>query len=127
MNETTPAAEAVTINLGNINEGAALDAFEMALMKVLENIGDLSTIATAPRAITLRVDFKPHSDRIKVETEFSVKTTLAGIEKHKSQIFVGRSEEGQAVAFDADPRQMPLWKVPKAPESPVIQFSNGSK
>jgi hypothetical protein len=70
--------ELLTVNIGNINEGAAVDAFDLELRKVLENIADLSTVATATRSITLRVDFKPESDRCKVHTEFVVSTKLAG-------------------------------------------------
>jgi hypothetical protein len=117
--------DAATINIGNINEGAAIDAFDMELRKVLENISDLSTVATADRTITLRVTFKPESDRCKVHTEFAIATKLAGIEKHVSKIFVAKTDDGELVALDADPRQMPLWQTPKKAEPPVIQFSNG--
>jgi len=120
--------ELLTVNIGNINEGAAVDAFDLELRKILENIADLSTVATATRSITLRVDFKPESDRCKVHTEFVVSTKLAGIEKHKSQIYVGRSTEGALIAFDADPRQMPLWEAPRSSMPPIVQFdAKGSK
>ena len=115
-------AEAVTINIGNINEGAAIEAFDLELRKILENIGDLSTPATATRAITLQVVFKPHSDRCQVETEFRCTSKLAPIETHKSKIFVGRTEDGAVVAFDGDPRQMPLWSAPKPKEVKPLAF-----
>jgi hypothetical protein len=73
------------------------------------------------------VDFKPHSDRCQVETEFHCVSKFARIETHKSKIFVGRTDEGATVAFDADPRQMPLWSVPKPRETPVVEFGTGSK
>jgi hypothetical protein len=119
--------DAVTINIGNINEGAAIDAFDLELRKVLENIADLSTVATADRAITLKVTFKPESDRCKVHTEFSISTKLAGIEKYVSKIFVAKTDEGALVALDADPRQMPLWETPAKSQPPVIQFANGKQ
>jgi hypothetical protein len=121
-----PESDMATINIGNINGGAAVDQFELALQKVLENIVDLSTVATATRSVTLQVVFKPHSDRIKVETEIHVSAKLATTETHKSQMFVARVEGG-LVGLDADPRQIPLWKAEKPAESPVIQFSNGHK
>jgi hypothetical protein len=119
--------DAVTVNIGNINEGAAIDAFDLELRKVLENIADLSTVATADRAITLKVTFKPESDRCKVHTEFSISTKLAGIEKHVSKIFVAKTDSGALVALDADPRQMPLWETPAKSQPPVIQFANGKQ
>ena len=117
--------DVVPINIGNINNGAAIDLFDQALAKVLENIADLSTEPTATRAITLTVVFKPHSDRIKVETEMGVAAKLATPERSKAHVFLARSDGGGIVALDADPRQMPLWTAPKAPEHPVIKFSNG--
>jgi hypothetical protein len=125
--EQDPQLEPASINIGNINEGAAIDAFDLELRKVLENIADLSTVATATRSITLKVDFKPESDRCKVHTEFSISAKLAGIEKHVSKIYVAKSDDGALVALDADPRQMPLWATPKRAEPPVIQFANSTK
>jgi len=121
------AEEPVTINIGNINEGAAVDAFDLELRKVLENIGDLSTVATATRSIVLRVDFKPESDRCKVHTEFQCQSKLAPIEKHKSKIFVGRTEDGAMVALDNDPRQMQLWEAPKPKQIPIVEFASGKQ
>jgi hypothetical protein len=114
--------DVATINIGNINEGAAIEAFDLELRKILENIGDLSTPACATRAVKLEVIFKPHSDRCQVETEFRCTSKLAAIEKHQSKIFVGRTEEGAVVAFDADPRQMPLWSAPKPKEVKPLEF-----
>ena len=127
VDKTGNDSDVATINIGNINGGAIIDQFDMALEKVLANIIDLSTVATATRSITLELVLKPHSDRIKVETEIHVKTKLAGAEANKAQFFVGRTEEGAIVALDADPRQMPLWKVEKAAQPPVIQFRADTK
>lgn len=115
--------ELATINIGNINEGAMIDGFDLELRKALENIADLSTPATATRTVTLSLTLKPHSDRVVIETEFRCASKLAGIETHKSKIFLGRAEEGALVAFDADPRQMPLWSPPKPAKVPEpIEF-----
>lgn len=122
-----PSDEPVSINIGNINKGAAVDQFDLALDKVLANIADLSTVATATRKITLEVVFKPHSDRIKVETEVHVSAKLATAESSKAQVFLARAESGGIVALDEDPRQMPLWKTPAPEPMPVIQFSNGKQ
>lgn len=116
-----------TINIGNINKGAAVDQFDLALDKVLANISDLSTKATAPRKITLEVIFKPHSDRIKIETEVHVSAKLATCEASKAECFLARTEQGGIVALDSDPRQMPLWSTPTPAPLPVIQFSNGKQ
>jgi hypothetical protein len=116
-------AEPATINIGNINEGVVMDAFQLELQKVMENIADLSTVATATRSITLKFDLKPESDRCRVHTEFSTSTKLAPIETHKAKLFMARTDEGALVALDEDPRQMPLWESPKKAQPPVIQFA----
>lgn len=119
----TKTTDAATINIGNINEGAALDLFDLELRKVLENVADLSTVATATRTITLKFDFKPESDRCKVHCELTAKTSLAPVEKNVNKMFVAKTEDGALVALDADPRQMPLWESPKKSQPPVIQFA----
>lgn len=127
MAKETPKSELATINIGNINEGAMIDGFEIELQKALANIADLNTPATATRAVTLQLILKPHSDRIVIETEFRCACKLAPIETHKSKVFLGRTEQGGLVAFDGDPRQMPLWAPPKPAEAPKpIEFRQGS-
>jgi hypothetical protein len=119
-------ADLATINIGNVNGGAMIDGFEIELRKALENIADPNTPATATRSINLQLTLKPHSDRVVIETEFRCGTKLAAIEVHKSKIFLGRAEEGGLVAFDADPRQMPLWSPPRpARVGEPIQFKAG--
>lgn len=118
-----PESELIPINIGNINEGAMVQGFEIELAKALANIADLNTPATATRAVRLELVLKPHSDRISIETEFKCACKLAPIETHKSKIYLGHTEQGEPVAFDADPRQMPLWAPPKPQEAPKpIEF-----
>ena len=119
--------ELIPINIGNINDGAMVDGFEIELQRALANIADLSTVATATRMVNLQLVLKPHSDRITIETEFKCTSKLAPIETHKSKIFLGRMKEGGLVAFDADPRQMSLWSAPAPQEAPKpIEFRQGS-
>ena len=113
------------INIGNINDGALIEAFDIELRKVLENIRDINTPATATRSLTLTVTFKPHGDRCTVATEVGSKLTLAPIEKHSSKVFLGVTDEGVVVAFDKDPLQMPLWTAPKPKEASVLKFNAG--
>lgn len=123
MDDAKKPEELIPINIGNINEGAMVKGFEIELQKALENVADLNTPATATRKVRLELVLKPHSDRVKIETEFKCSSTLAAIETHKSAIFLGRGEEG-LVAFDGDPRQMSLWSKPKPKEAPKpIEFS----
>lgn len=119
-----PEQEAIPVNIGNINDGAMIEAFDIEFRRALENILDLSTPATATRTVTLTLQLKPHSDRITIETEFKASSKLAAIETHKAKCFVGKSEDGQVIAFTSDPRQMPLWTPPKPKETTVIKFDS---
>ncbi|HLH36025.1 MAG TPA: hypothetical protein VKX41_15235 [Alloacidobacterium sp.] len=114
--------ELVPINIGNINDGAMIDGFDIELRRALANIADPNTPATATRVIKLELILKPHSDRVTIETEFKCSSKLAAIETHKSKCFLGKAEDGALVAFANDPRQMPLWSAPKPKEVPVIAF-----
>ena len=112
-------ADLIPINIGNINEGALIDGFDIELRKALANIADLNTPATANRSVTLKLILKPHSDRVTIETEFKCSSQLAPIEVHKSKCYMGKAEDGSIIAFTGDPRQMPLWSQPKPKEAPA--------
>ena len=55
-------------------------------------------------------------------------STPATVEKHKSKVFLGKTEENALIAFTSDPRQMALWHAPKPKdETPVISFKQAEK
>ncbi|WP_420239233.1 hypothetical protein ACOBR2_06535 [Telmatobacter bradus] len=126
MEKNAASEELIPINIGNINEGAMVQGFEIELQKALDNIADLNTPATAARRVTLELVLKPHSDRVKIETEFKCSCKLAAIETHKSEIFLGCTDGGTLIAFDRDPRQMSLWQAPKVKEVKPLEFRSGN-
>jgi hypothetical protein len=113
-----PTKELVPIDFANVNDGAMTEGFGIELQKALANIADINTPATATRVVTLQLILKPHSDRTVIETEFKCSSKLADIETHKSKIYMGATEDGSPIAFDADPRQMILFTPPKPKEAP---------
>lgn len=114
--------EAIPVNIGNINDGAMIEAFSIEFGKALQNIADPNTPATATREVTLKLLLKPHADRIQIDTEFKATSRLAAIESHHSKCFLGTNDEGGFIAYVSDPRQMPLWHVPKPEKEKVIVF-----
>jgi hypothetical protein len=116
--------EAIPVNIGNINDGAMIEAFAIEFGKALKNIADPNTPATATREVTLKLVLKPHGDRVQIDTEFKATCKLAPIETHKSKVFMGVNEEGGFMAFTSDPRQMPLWHVPKPEKDKVLKFGS---
>ena len=55
--------EPITINIGNVADGAMMEAFDKALREVLANIADLSTPATQKRSIAHPAGTLPHLPR----------------------------------------------------------------
>jgi hypothetical protein len=113
----------IPINLGNINEGAATEGFDIELSKVLANIADINTPATETRAITIKIAFKPSYDRCAIATEVKISSSLANIEKHESKIFMGQDDQGHLLSFADDPRQQVLFQRPKDEAPSVITFN----
>lgn len=112
-----------TINIGNVCDGAAVEAFETELMNVLNNINDPNTSATATRTITLTISISPKEDRTQLNTKFNCRSSLAGQLPAESRMFVAKDANGKLYAVDRDPRQAFLFNPPKPKEAPKpIEF-----
>ena len=69
--------EAKKISLLNIMDGAAVEMFDIAMGKVLDNIRDINT-SIAGREILLKVQLIPSKDRSIIEIKVGVNKKLAG-------------------------------------------------
>lgn len=119
--------EPITINIGNVCDGAAVDAFELELDKVLRNIVDPNTSATQTRHITLNVAITPKEDRTQLNTTFSCSSKLSGQIPATSRMFIGKDAENNLYALTKDPRQANLFTPPKPREAPKpIEFKPAS-
>lgn len=119
--------EPISINIGNICDGAMVEAFELKLAEVLRNIMDPSTEAKAKREITLRVKFHPKDDRVQINCEFTCETKTAGLMPSTSRMFVGKDSAGGLYALSEDPRQMNIFTPPAPKEAPApIHFISGT-
>ena len=79
------------IELATIHGGMALDMFNEELKKVMSNIEDENTSATARRKVVLTVDFKPDNER------------KLGVAK---AVFFDYDENNEFSAFEDDPAQL---------------------
>ena len=119
--------EAIPINIGNICDGAMVEAFELKLADALRNIMDPSTEARSKREIVLRVKFHPKDDRVQINYEFTCDTKLAGLMPATSRMFVGRDAAGALYALSEDPRQMHIFTPPAPRAAPApLPFVSGS-
>lgn len=95
------------VTLDTLNMGAARELFEEAWRRLLSNIGDPNTKATAARTISIQVRVKPNEKRDSAVTTVAVKESLAPLNPHEH--FVVFSTNGNEVqAFTADPKQPEL-------------------
>ncbi len=96
------------VSLTTIKGGAAVEKFNYALHRVLENIDDPNTDADAIRAIKLTVKMKPSPDRAEVAYSIQVEAKLAPPMADGGIMYVGR-RQGGLVAVDYNPKQPDMF------------------
>lgn len=87
------------VTLENLSSGAVLERFEQELDKVLVNILDPNTKATAVRSVTLTIKIKPSDNRDVGSTEIVTTSKLAPAKPVTTILFIGR-ENGKPVAAE---------------------------
>lgn len=95
------------VSLDTLGGGAAVEMFNDELSKVLENILDPNTKATATRSVTLTVTIKPDEDRTYSNAVIEAKAKVASVKGVGLPIYVGK-HAGKAVATERDSRQLEL-------------------
>ncbi len=96
------------ITLGTVGGGALAELFQAELARVLQNIADPNTKATAKRVVKMEVAFKPNKERSASEITLKCVSVLAGIETVDSYLYIGK-RGGKYVAVENDPRQSKLF------------------
>jgi len=110
-----------TVDLQSLNSGAAVELFEEAFEKVLDNISDPNTDPRALREIRLVVKIKPNEERSGAVTTVSVASKLANVKPHESFIVLGTDGSGLH-AYVSDPKQKILPGI--EPEN-IITINGG--
>jgi len=114
-----PIEGPVTINIGNLGEGAIIDKFDIELSKCLANIYDMNTPAKAARTITLKIKLLPSDDRVRIGCEVAADSSLAAAHS---------DAEGALHGIVVDPRQLNIFSPPKPKEQPKpIEFKVAGK
>jgi len=93
------------LSLQTLGQGAAVEIFNEELTKMLDNVLDPNTSATAARSVTLTFAVTPDEDRSFGSGKIDVSSKLA---PHKSvglPVYIGR-HAGKAVATERDSRQL---------------------
>jgi hypothetical protein len=80
-------------------KGAIVEQFDKVLLDVMANIDDPNTDPKAVREVTIKVKFRPQSDRKTVPIEHSVVAKLAPMKKTEATVFVVRNNRtGEVIA-----------------------------
>lgn len=99
------------VTLDNLGKGAAAELFNVELQKVLDNILDENTKATAVREVILKVTIKPDEERDTGDVKIQATSKLAPIAPFDTNFLIGK-QKGKAVATEYNPRaqQQKLFK-----------------
>jgi hypothetical protein len=98
-------AEERFISLETLGQGAAIELFSEELRKVLDNVLDPNTKATAVRSVTLKFIIKPDEDRAFASTALECAAKLAPTRPVGVPIYIGK-HGGLAVATERDTKQL---------------------
>jgi hypothetical protein len=92
------------VNLTNLGRGAAVEAFQHELERVLENVKDPNTEPKLIREITLKVKIKPDESRDCGQVSIQASSKLAPVRLFQTDIFIVPGADGEIEAVAADPK-----------------------
>ncbi|BDQ36343.1 hypothetical protein SYK_07030 [Pseudodesulfovibrio nedwellii] len=95
------------LSLATLGQGAAVEQFDIALGRALENILDVNTDGKAKRKVTLEVTLKPNADRNMANVSYQVKSKLANDEAIDTTFMFGKDGKGKVNAMELFSGQMP--------------------
>lgn len=99
------------LKLETLQNGAVLEAFEVELQNVLDNIQDPNTKPDGAREVTVKLKFKPNKDRNYTSLTYSVTSKLQASEPGEVPIFVDRDRKNkratavELISADENPDQ----------------------
>lgn len=85
-------------------KGAIQERVDYEVSKVIDNILDINTEATAKRKITLTVELKPDENRQFIRVNASAKSTLAPVVPIGTTLGIASDENGEMVIVESVPQ-----------------------
>lgn len=105
MNEQIIKPDNITLNtILNLAAGAVPERVHEAFRKVMDNILDPNTKATAKRAITITYTFSPDEDRADIRIGIEVKEKTAPLKSVSTGLYMITDTDGAPIALE----QMPI-------------------
>lgn len=104
-----------------MGRGAFMERADYEMDRVIDNILDVNTKATAKRKITITLELVPDEARQQIGVNVTAKSTLAVTNPATTTLFVTNDENGEMMVVEAVP-QVPGQMAMDAPEqeSPKI-------
>lgn len=90
-------------SLLDMANGAIKERIDYEMGRVMQNISDPNTKASAKREITLKITLAPDEDRKHIEVSCTASSKLAAMNPVKTSLATGR-ENGQTVAVELTPQ-----------------------
>lgn len=87
-----------------MGRGAFTERVDYEMAKVIENILDANTKATAKRKITVTLEFSPDDDRENISVNVTAKSTLAPTNAARTNLFVCGNEIGEVAVVEMVPQ-----------------------
>ena len=97
LKDTIPIEPRSTKSILEMAHGAILERVDYEMAKILDNILDANTEATAKRKMTLTLTFAPDGERATVAVSATAKTTLAPTNPAVTSLYL-TEREGKAQA-----------------------------
>lgn len=103
LKDTIPIEPRSTKSILEMAHGAILERVDYEMAKILDNILDANTEATAKRKMTLTLTFAPDGERATVAVSATAKTTLAPTNPAVTSLYL-TEREGKAQAVEMVPQ-----------------------
>lgn len=98
-----------------MGRGAFIERADYEMDRVIDNILDMNTKATAKRKITITLEMVPDEARQQIGVNVTAKSTLAATNPATTTLFVTNDENGEMMVVEAVP-QVPGQMAMDAPE-----------
>jgi len=86
------------------SRGAVMERIDVEAKRILDNIQDMNTRATAKRTLTVKIEFIPAEDRQSVVTKAVASSKLEPLGHITSQMYMIPDGNGEAVWMEATPQ-----------------------
>lgn len=94
----------VRTSIMQMAKGAFEERVDYEMNKVIDNILDTNTSATAKRKITLTIELVPDSERQKINVAVTAKSTLAATHPVATSLYITNDGNGEIVVAEMVPQ-----------------------